>query len=78
MTAHIPTKTLVAAAAAIAARNRQVEEFTTAAGSATHEAPIASGVTKEEAAQTTQTAARAALTVAQATIAEADATNSTT
>ena len=77
LTAHIPTETLVAAATATVARNQQVTELTTDAGSAAHAAAIASSATEEEAAQTAQAAIGAALTAAQAAITEADATNST-
>ena len=77
MTAQIPTKVLVAAAAATAERNQRVAEFTTAAGIEAHAAPIAASVTEEEAEQAAQNAAGAALTSAKTAIAEADATNYT-
>ena len=78
LTAQIPTKVLVDAASATAARNQRVTEFTTAAGNTTQTTTIIGGATEEEAAQAAQAAARAALTTAHAAIAEADATNPTT
>jgi len=77
MTAQIPTKVLVAAAAATGVRNQRVAEFITAAGIEAHAATIAAGATEEEAAQAAQIAAGAALTSAHPAIAEADATTST-
>jgi hypothetical protein len=77
LTARIPTKVLVAAAAATVVRNQRVVDFTTAADSAAHVAALAAGATEEEAVQAAQTAAIAELTTTQATITEADATNST-
>ncbi len=77
MTARIPAEALAAAAAATEVRNQKGAEFTTAAGTATHAASIAIGVTEEEAAQASQAATGAALTIAQAVIAGADATHPT-
>ena len=51
MTAQIPTKVLVAAAAATGVRNQRVAEFITAAGIEAHAATRASRATEEEAAQ---------------------------
>ena len=76
LTAHIPTKVLVGAAAATVARNQQVAEFTTVVGTEAHATAIATCATEEEAAQAAQVATRAALTTAQAAIAEADVTTS--
>ena len=78
LTALIPTKVLVAAAAATAVRNEQVAELTTSAGINTHAAAIAPSATEEEASQAAQPASRAAIIAAQATIDEADPTTSTT
>ncbi len=73
-TAHTPSEALAAAAAAIAVRNQQVAEFTTAAGTKAHAAAIEASATEEEAVQAAESAARAALTPAQAAIAGVDAT----
>ena len=78
LTTQIPTRVLVAAAAATAVRNQQVAEITTAAGTEAHTAEIAASATEKEAAQAAQAAVGAALTAAQAAIAEAGATTSTT